>query len=190
MKLAKAIITCFVALAVNLQAANILCVGLNEYADYKNLTYAESDASEIARHFESMGHTVTLLTAGQVSQAKVLEAISEKPAFVYFAGHGKDGQLILNDGVLQLNEIASADTMFLLDCCYIGRSLKDQGTTKILAAAEYHAFESDGHGLFTKYLLNWLRDGKDLVEDSLTAYLTKNIGKETGGWQKPVLGYI
>ena len=62
---------------------------------------------------------------------------------------------------------------------------------KILAASQYEAFESGDHGLFTKYLLSWLKDGKSLAAESgLTSYLQKNIGSETGGWQKPVLGFI
>jgi hypothetical protein len=190
MKRTRAIIACFAALVINLQAANILCVGLNEYADYKNLTYAENDAVEVAKFFKAMGHEVTLLTGEAVSRETVLASIKETPEFVYFAGHGEDGNLILGDGIIELSKIATADTMFLLDCCFVGRGLKAQGTMKILAAAEYHAYESDGHGLFTKYLLSWLKDGKEIVGDALTTYLTKNIKEETGGWQKPVLGYI
>ncbi len=190
MKLAKHIIVCFAALVIQAQAANILCVGLNEYADYKNLTYAENDAVEVSKFFESMGHTVTVLTGDRVSRETVLEALQAKPDFVYFAGHGVDGKLIVSDGVIELSQVATSETMFLLDCCFVGRGLKKQGTMKILAAAEYHAYESDGHGLFTKYLLNGLKDGKAIGGEALTTYLTKNIKAETGGWQKPVLGFI
>jgi len=97
---------------------------------------------------------------------------------------------MLTDGDIELADIANADTLMLLDCCYVGRGLKEDGTMKILAASEYEAFESNGHGLFTKHLLDWMKEGKSVVEEPLHAYLHQNIGAETGGWQRPVLGYI
>lgn len=190
MKFAKHIIATLLLTSITLHAGNVLCIGLNEYADYSNLNHAENDASEVARLFTALGHEVTLLTGADASLTNVSAAIAMAPEFIYFAGHGEKGRLILSDGAILLSDIANPDTTMFLDCCYVGGELKAAGTMKILAAAEYEAFESDGHGLFTKYLLNWLSDGKALVEDTLTAYLTRNIKAETGGWQKPVLGYI
>ena len=186
----KAIIGCLIATVISSQAANVLCIGLNEYDNYANLNHAENDATEVAAHFESAGHNVTLLTGESVSKAGVLAALATKPEFIYFAGHGEKGRLIVKDGELALDDIADEDATMLVDCCYVGGDLKTSGKMKIFAAAEHEAFESDGHGLFTKYLLSWLAKGKDVAGDAMTAYLTKNIAAETGGWQKPVLGYI
>ncbi|MDA0990391.1 MAG: caspase family protein, partial [Verrucomicrobia bacterium] len=156
MKFAKSIITVLIATTISAQSANVLCIGLNEYANYSNLNHAENDATEIASLFESLGHEVTLLTATNVTKDNVTAAIATEPEFIYFAGHGEKGRLILNDGEILLSEIANANTTMFLDCCYVGGELKQVGTMKILAAAEYEAFESDGHGLFTKYLMTWL----------------------------------
>ncbi|MCC6465236.1 MAG: caspase family protein [Planctomycetes bacterium] len=190
MKLVKAILSLMFAAVLHAQAGNVLCIGLNDYTKYSDLKHAENDATEVAQVFERMGHTVTLLTRDQVTTAGVMAALADKPDFVYFAGHAETGRLIVQDGEIELAAVADAKTMMFLDCCYVGRGLKTTGTMKILAASEYEAFESDGHGLFTKYLLTWLGDGKGLIEDALTAYLEKHIRAETGGWQKPVLGYI
>ena len=190
MKTLRAIVTILLAAALSTQAANVLCIGLNDYARYPDLKHAENDAVAMATMFKGMGDTVTLLTGEKANLAAVLSALATKPALVYFAGHAETGRLMLQDGVVELAAIADAGTMMLLDCCYIGRGLKTVGTMKILAASEYEAFESGEHGLFTKYLLTWMGDGKALAGDALTAYLEKNIRAETGGWQKPVLGFI
>ncbi|MCE9616282.1 MAG: caspase family protein [Lentisphaerae bacterium] len=190
MKLLKTILSLIFAAVLSANAGSVLCIGLNDYNKYPDLKHAENDAAEIAKMFASMGHTVTLLTRDQVTTAGVMTALESKPDFIYFAGHAETGRLMVQDGEIELSAIANASTMMFLDCCYVGRGLKTTGTMKILAASEYEAFESDGHGLFTKYLLTWFGDGKGLVEDALTAYLQKNIRAETGGWQKPVLGYI
>jgi len=190
LKISTVLIACFFLLLPCTQAETILCVGINEYANYPDLEHAENDAREMGELLKSRGHDVTVLTGKEVTTRNLEAALGDNPAFVYFAGHGRKDRLVVWDGILPLADMRGAEAMILLDCCYIGSSLKSSGSTKILAAAEYEAFESDGHGLFTKYLLNWLRDGKDLNERALKTYLEKNIAKETGGWQKPVLGYI
>ncbi|MCE9614457.1 MAG: caspase family protein [Lentisphaerae bacterium] len=172
-------------------ADTVLCIGLNAYDRYPQLRYAENDATEMAQAFTRLGDDVQTLTGLDVTRAKVLEALARHPDLVYFAGHAVTGRLILRDGDLALTDIARAQTMLVLDCCYIGLGLKTSGTRKILAASTYEAFESGDHGLFTKYLLTWLNDGKGLSsEASLTSYLKMHIGAETGGWQRPVLGFI
>lgn len=186
----KTVLMMILASAISVNAANVVCIGINDYTSYPDLKHAENDANEVARMFTAMGHSVTVLSGVQATCTNVAAALEGKPAFVYFAGHAETRRLMLQDGEMELSAIADADTMMLLDCCYIGRGLKQSGTMKILAAAEYEAFESGNHGLFTKYLLDWMGRGKDLAETSLTAFLEKHIRAETGGWQKPVLGFI
>ena len=189
-RITKVILACSFVLVIGAQADTILCVGINEYANYPDLKHAENDAVAMGTLFKSLGHDAVVLTGKDVTTRKLKDALAIEPAFVYFAGHGEKNRLVVQDGILPLADMAGSATMILLDCCYIGRSLKTSGTTKILAAAEYEAFENDGHGLFTKYLLTWLKDGKGLAENALTKYLKENLARETGGWQKPVLGYI
>ena len=193
MKLLKAIVCVIFAVALSAQAGTVLCIGLNDYTQkkYPDLKHAENDATEVAKMFTKLGHEVQVLTSAQVTTANVQKALAAGPDFVYFAGHAETGRLILQDGEIALADVADSGTMMFLDCCYVGRGLKSSGTMKILAASEYEAFESGNHGIFTKYLLSWLKDGKSLAAESgLTAYLQKHIGSETGGWQKPVLGFI
>lgn len=186
----KTAISMFLAVAMGAQAASVLCIGINDYAQYPDLKRAENDARAMASAFSAKGDSVTLLIGAEATKAAVDLALATKPDFIYFAGHGEEGRLMLPDGTVSLATIADANTMMLLDCCYIGRGLKTSGTTKILAASEHEAFERDGHGLFTKHLLAWLTDGKSVGDANLTRYLEKNIRADTGGWQKPVLGFI
>lgn len=191
MKLTKAILGMWFAAMLSANAASVLCVGLNDYDKYPDLKHAENDAQELGRMFQSKGHSVTVLTGTQVTIANFQKALEAKPDFVYFAGHAETGYLMVRDGKIELASIANPKMMMFLDCCYIGRGLKTSGTMKILAASEYEAFESGNHGLFTKHLLNWLGNGKAMSEEgAMTSYLTKEIRAETGGWQKPVLGFI
>lgn len=177
-------------MVVRVGAGSVLCIGLNDYNQYPDLKHAESDAIELAQAFTRLGHVVQTLTGARVTRANVLQALACHPEVVYFAGHAQAGRLNLHDGDLALADIASAGTILVLDCCYVGLGLKASGTVKILAAAEYEAFEVESHGLLTKYLLAWLGDGKCLsAETELTAYLVNAIGAETGGWQKPVFGF-
>ena len=166
LKITQAVIACFSVLVLGVQADTILRVGINEYANYPDLKHAENDAMEMGTLFESLGHEMIVLTGEDVTTDNLRGALPRS--------------CILQD-------MAGLGAMMLLDCCYVGRSLKTSGMTKILAAAEYEALESDGHGLFTKYLLNWLKDGNGLAEKALTYYLKANISTETGAWQKPVL---
>lgn len=190
MNVIKTALSMLLAVAMTSQAATVLCIGINNYDQYPDLKRAENDARAMASAFSASGDTVTLLIGAEATMAAVEAALKAKPDYIYFAGHGEEGRLMLPEGPVQLAAIATSDTMLVLDCCYIGRGLKKTGTMKILAASEHEAFERDGHGLFTKHLLDWLTDGKSITDAALTRYLEKNIRADTGGWQKPVLGFI
>ncbi len=179
-------------LAISASAANVLCIGLNEYASYDNLNCAENDATQMAKIFKSLGHETTLLTKKNVTRESVLAALQAKPDVVFFAGHGEVDHLVVADGKVLLSEVstACAGSVVLLDCCYAGNNLKKSGETKFVTAAEYEAFESDGSGLFSKYLSKWVADGNSVSADDMNTYLRKNLSKESGGWQKPVVGYM
>jgi len=190
MKATSHIIAILLGLVVSVNAANVVCIGLNEYSGYKDLKCAENDAARIAALLQEQGHNTTLLIKENVTREKVINALKDESSIVYFAGHGEKGRLVVSDGEIKIEEMASRSAMILLDCCYVGGDLKKAGETKIFAAAEYEAFESDGHGLFTKYLLKWLGKGKAFSDGDMLEYIRKAIRKETGGWQTPVLGYI
>ncbi len=169
----------------------VLCIGLNHYDQYPDLKHAESDATRLGQAYARLGHEVEMLTGVQVTRTNVLQALARGPDIVYFAGHAAIGRLLVRDGEIPLASIINARMLMILDCCYVGGGLKTSGTMMILAASEFEAFESGSHGLFTKYLLIWMREGNShLSEASLTAYLTRHIRKETYGWQKPVLGFL
>ena len=181
-----------VLLGLVLQARGdrVLCIGLNESRNYKTLSCAEDDATEMARVLNENGHEATVLTRGQVTRENILKALESKPEMIYFAGHGEKSQLVLSDGQINIDEIAQHTAMMFLDCCYVGKDLGENGGTRVFAAAQYEAFESDGHGLFTKCLLDWMEKGRGLSDGGMTNFVEKSVARETGGWQKPVLGYI
>jgi len=190
MKVLSYITACLVAVAIHVQAADVLCIGLDKYADYSDLKCAENDAAQMASILKEQGHNTTLLTSHNVTRERVLGALKNQSTIVYFAGHGEKEHLVLADGAISLKELAARSSIILLDCCYIGKGLRDTGDTRVLAAAQYEAFEADGHGIFTKYLLKWLTKGKPFPDNHIFDYINKSIKTETGGWQKPVLGYI
>lgn len=175
---------------VSVHGANFLCVGLNEYEDYGNLRFAEKDAAEIAGLLSEQGHDVSLLVGENVTRENVINALQDESTIVYFAGHGEKGYMVLADGQMALKEIADRCAVLLLDCCYAGNSVQDDGGTRILAAAQHEAFEGKDHGLFSKYLLRWLKKGLELSDERMIKYVSRGIARETGGWQKPVFGYI
>ncbi len=190
MKITTYIAATLAALSINAGAANVLCIGINEYTAYAPLAHAESDALTMAGIFAAQDHAVTTLTGAAATRAAILEALAAKPEIVYFAGHGEKDKLVLADGFIYLNELAETNATMLLDACNIGSGLKDAGSSKVLAAAKHKAFEADGHGLFTKHLIYWMTNGGEFSVEKLGSYLAKKIKRDTGGWQKPVLGYI
>ena len=54
------------------------------------------------------------------------------------------------------------------------------------------AFEADGHGLFTRYILNYFhRSGgrnSGVSALKLAAYVRNRVRRETSGWQTPHFG--
>ena len=184
------IAACFLALSVAATAAEYVCIGVNNSEGYPSLKWAEQDAVLMANLLKDQGHTVTLLIGADATIEAVKSSVAEKQARVYFAGHGEADSLVLADGRAKVSDFASDASLLLLDCCYIGSSVRDAGTTRTLAAAQHEAFEGKEHGLFSKYLLSWVQKGKELSDDALAQYVQKGIKRETGGWQRPVLGYI
>jgi hypothetical protein len=184
------IAACFLALAVNVQADNYVCIGVNQVESYTTLAYAENDATQMAQMLTDKGHTTTLLVGAEATREKILEALKEEGAIVYFAGHAEETYVMAADGQLTLTELSAHASTLLLDCCNVGNGLQTEGKTKIMAAAQYDAFEGDEHGLFSKYLLNWLGEGKAFSDETLEQNVRDNVMQETGGWQKPVFGYI
>lgn len=183
-------IAILMALAVGAQAAHFVCIGLNEVTNYAVLASAESDAARMAEALVAKGHTAVLLKGSEATRESILNATSNGDSIVYFAGHAEQDYVLAADGKLDLGEIARNVSTLLLDCCNVGNGLQANGRTRIMAAAEYEAFESDGQGLFSKYLIRWLDSGKSFADADLEQYVRQNIMEETGGWQKPVFGFI
>ena len=191
MKITKTIATLIAAATLSAQAGNIVCIGINEYTNYSNLEHAENDAATVAKIFASQGHMVTTLIGADASRDAILAALATNPDVVYFAGHGERDRLIAaDDSSISLDELAAANATLLLDACFIGSGLKNDGNVKVLAAAKHRAYEFNGHGLFTKHLIDWLTENGEIVADEVSTYVAKKIRRATGGSQKPVLGYI
>jgi hypothetical protein len=178
------------AAAVKLQAANVLCIGLNEYQEYSDLACPEQNVAKMSELLTAHGHKVTTITGKVATRQSVLDAVATRPDMIYFAGHGEKGSIVLADGMLTLKELASGSSFLVLDCCFVGSTLAASGQTKVLAASQHEAFEKRGYGIFTKHILRWVKAGRDLSDDRLASYVHNAVRKESGGWQKPVLGYI
>ena len=190
MKITTYIATFIAAATLNAEASKVICIGINEYAERSNLEHAENDATVVASIFTAHGHEVTLLTGAAATRSAIAAALKSQPDIVYFAGHGERSRLIAVDGDIEISSLSDSTATFLLDACFIGSSLKASGNVKVLAAARHRAYEADGHGIFTKHLINWLNQGSEFVADEVSSYVAKKIRRETGGSQKPVLGYI
>ena len=184
------VVACLVLTGAVSRAGDVLCIGLNEPDDYAALDCAEKDAREMAESLAARGMDVKLLTGEAVTSKNVSLALEDGPRVVYFAGHGKRDGLVLADAAMPLGQVAQGRALVLLDCCYAGATLASEGSTRVLAAARHEAFEDGGHGLFSKYLLEWLKDGRDLADERMVPYVRNGITRETGGWQRPVLGYL
>jgi hypothetical protein len=190
MKITTHIATFIAAATLTANAGNVVCVGINEYAERTNLEHAENDARTVADIFETQGHTVTTILGADATRDAIRAAITADTDIIYFAGHGISGSLIVADGEFELSYLADSNATLLIDACFIGSGLKLKGNVKVLAAAKRRAFEANGHGLFTKHLIDWLNKGGEFVADEISSYVAAKVRKETGGWQKTVLGYI
>jgi uncharacterized caspase-like protein len=115
------------------------------------------------------------------------------------------------DGISMAELTSISDSMpnrhslFLVDACYSGYGISDRPSAddtrrslQILTAGGRmdRAFESDGHGLFTRHVLNYLRGVNDRsprseVSVSEMARLVRSeVASETGGWQSPRYGSV
>ena len=64
------------------------------------------------------------------------------------------------------------------------------GRTVAFAAADSHAFETSQSGIFTKYLLAWWQGQSGTNQSGVVKYVSENVRRETGGWQRPVVGRL
>ncbi|MCX7591399.1 MAG: caspase family protein [Kiritimatiellae bacterium] len=117
-----------------------------------------------------------------------------------------------------MNRMNSRHVLLLVDACYSGYGISPANPTRnrggrgksllpeppttgqrciqILTAggAMDRAFESDGHGLFTRHVLECLRGESQEAGDGfisateLAARVRHKVVTETGGWQKPRFG--
>jgi hypothetical protein len=78
----------------------------------------------------------------------------------------------------------------LLDCCYAGGELSESGGTVVFAAGKGYAFEAGNNGLFTRHLLNWMKHNTRARKDGLVKYVSRRVARETGDWQRPVVGRL
>ena len=114
-----------------------------------------------------------------------------------------------DDGVSmqELRETAEAmsnrHSLFIMDSCYSGFGISvatdstdwtSSRSIQMLTAggALDRAFEADGHGLFTRYILNYFRrsGGRNSGVSALklAAYVRTRVRRETSGWQTPHFG--
>lgn len=167
-----------------------VCIGIGEYSDNDPLRWSETDAVAIATALRKNGYDVICLTRSAANIATVRRAMAVQPMLVYFAGHSRDGNLLLSDGSLPVSQIAQQTRVMLLDCCYVGSDLKKQGNTVVFAASNDYAFESSGNGLFTRHVLDWIQSDRKKNGSTLVSYVSSRVTAETGGWQRPVVGRL
>jgi len=116
--------------------------------------------------------------------------LAAKPALVYFAGHCIDSALQLRDGTVAIPEVARQTRFMLLDCCYAGNDLAEEGGTVVFAAGIGYAFEAGRHGLFTRHLLDWMNRDRPSRKEGMVRYVSRRVARETGDWQRPVVGRL
>ena len=100
-------------------------------------------------------------------------------------------------------DMPSRHNLFLTDACFSGFGLAGVDTrdalegrsVQILTAGREKdlAFESDGHGVFTRHVLDCLqgRNSRGVVSvTKLASLVTNGVSHETGGWQKPQFGRV
>jgi hypothetical protein len=167
-----------------------VCIGLGEYQRHNKLRWAESDAVAMARALSKNGYRVFCLTRDDATLERVTAALDRKPSLVYFAGHYLNSKLQLKGGGLTVRDVARRTRFMLLDCCYAGDDLDDEGGTIVFAAGSGYAFEAGTNGLFTKHLLDWLKHRPGAREYGMVDYVCRAVARETGDWQRPVVGRL
>ena len=136
---------------------------------------------------------------------------------------GHEAQDGISMGVLKTysDRMQNRHSLFLMDACYSGygligsdegvqrrvrrrlssrmiEELTDSPSVQVLTAGGEldRAFESDGHGIFTRYVLECLRGAKAVARDGvisgveLAAHVRDKVRSETGGWQSPQFGAV
>jgi hypothetical protein len=172
------------------RAGVALCIGMGEYHSRDKLRWAETDAVAMGAALDKNGYRVICLTREDATVAAVSAALSKDPALVYFAGHCVDSALQLRDGTLAIPEVARHTRFMFLDCCYAGEDLAGEGGTVVFAAGEGYAFEAGHHGLFTRHLLDWINRESPSRKEGLVRYVARRVARETGDWQRPVVGRL
>ena len=167
-----------------------LCIGFGTATNGAAALWAEEDAVAVGMALTSKGYDVTFLLAGEATTTAVREALADAPRVLYFAGHARDGMLTLPDGQLPVSTLTPTVSVLLLDCCFLGDLLSPKGHALVFAAAEEHAFEAQGSGLFTFYLVKWLTTPRAKRTQHLVDYVQAEVTRETGGWQRPVYGRL
>ena len=169
----------------------VVCIGVDDAAGTRNaVRRAESDAVAVGSALKANGYKVRLLTSHDASPDAIRAALALKPALIYYAGHARDEQLLLRNGTVDVETLAQHTRVMILDCCYLGEALRNEGSAVVFAAGEGYAFEAGGNGLFTRSLLRWLRGGRKRYRMGLVDFVIDRVRHETGGWQKPVLGWL
>lgn len=130
-------------------------------------------------------------------------------------GHETDDAIPMAKVTAWARDLKARHTLLLMDACYSGLEIEsrtphlppragstqrmarpvryDARTLEILTAGGEmdRAFEFDGHGLFTRCLLDCLTQGSPQAADGfvtgreLAAAVRERVAAETGGWQTP-----
>ncbi len=167
-----------------------LCIGIGSYADKSHLRWAASDALEVAAALSKNGFQVSCITHDAVTLQNVQKALERKPALVYFAGHYAGNELLVRDGGILITDVARHTKFMLLDCCNAGKDIGTRGDTVVFAAGTGYVFEGGANGLFTRHLLDWLTPASGTRKSGLVDYVSQQVSRETGDWQRPVIGRL
>jgi uncharacterized caspase-like protein len=119
------------------------------------------------------------------------------------AGYEADDGLSMQELRESAEAMSNRHSFFIMDSCYSGFGISvatdstdwtSSRSIQMLTAggALDRAFEADGHGLFTRYILNYFhrsgrRDG-GVSALKLAAYVRNRVSRETSGWQTPHFG--
>ncbi|MBL7077580.1 MAG: caspase family protein [Kiritimatiellae bacterium] len=118
-------------------------------------------------------------------------------------GHEADDGVSMQELREAAEAMSNRHSLFIMDSCYSGFGISvatdstdwtSSRSIQMLTAggALDRAFEADGHGLFTRYILNYFhrsgrRDG-GVSALKLAAYVRNGVRRETSGWQTPHFG--
>jgi uncharacterized caspase-like protein len=118
-------------------------------------------------------------------------------------GHEADDGLSMQSLRQAAEKMVNRHSLFIMDSCYSGFGISvatdstdwtSSRSIQMLTAggALDRAFEADGHGLFTRYILNYFQrpGGRDSGVSALklAAYVRNRVRRETSGWQTPHFG--